>query len=166
MLRHLCGHRRQPEPRAAGEGRPMTAIRRRDHLSLVVSAPGGLHTATEPAPASTGPVPAGPPAAAAVAAPPCRTGPDTGDLSADVAALVRLVSGAPVATPASDLIAFANGDWAGLDPARDPNGSRSPGSPSPGSCRAQGGLGHAHVGNRPPASVPAGGARCARLRGH
>jgi hypothetical protein len=100
----------------------MTAIRRRDPLSLLVSAPGGLDAATEPALASTGPVPAGPPAAPAVAAPPCRTGPDTGDLSADVAALVRLVSGAPVATPASDLIAFANGDWAGLDPARDPNG--------------------------------------------
>jgi hypothetical protein len=48
----------------------MTAIRRRGHLSLIVSAPGGLDAATEPALAGTGPVPAGPPAAAAVAAPP------------------------------------------------------------------------------------------------
>jgi hypothetical protein len=40
-------------------------------------------------------------------------------LDAEAAALVRLVGSVPVATPACDLIGFANADWAGLDPARD-----------------------------------------------
>ncbi len=106
----------------------MTAIRRRGHLSLLVSAPAGQDIVTKPAIAATGlaagAVPAGPAAATVPSAPPAPpTGaPDTGGLPADAAALVRLVTGAPLATPACDLIAFANGDWAGLDPARDPNG--------------------------------------------
>ncbi len=106
----------------------MTAIRRRGHLSLLVCAPAGQDTATEQAVAATGPaagaVPPGPPAAAVPGASPSplTAAPDTGGLPADAAALVRLVTGAPLATPACDLIAFANGDWAGLDPARDPDG--------------------------------------------
>jgi integrase len=105
----------------------MTATRR-GHLSLIVSAPGGPDAPTEPAVAATGPaaeaVPAGPPAATVPAAPPAplAAAPDTGGLPADAAALVRLVTGGPLATPACDLISFANCDWAGLDPARDPNG--------------------------------------------
>ncbi|MFD2090458.1 tyrosine-type recombinase/integrase [Blastococcus deserti] len=103
------------------------ALRRRGHLSLVVSASAGEQDATGAVSLAAGAAPAlggvpAAPSAEAVPAAPRAAGPDIGDLPADAAALVRLVSGAPVATPACDLIAFANGDWAGLDPARDPNG--------------------------------------------
>lgn len=104
----------------------MTATpRRRGHLSLVVSAPAEQDATGAASPAAgavpaLGGVPAAPPAGAASLGP-LTVVPDAATLSADAAALVRLVSGAPVATPACDLIAFANGDWAGLDPARDPD---------------------------------------------
>jgi hypothetical protein len=84
----------------------MTGIRRRGHLSLVVSAPAVQDAVTEQAIAATGPaaeaVPTRASAAINPAAPPAplAAAPDTGGLPADAAALVRLVTGAPVATPA------------------------------------------------------------------
>lgn len=113
----------------------MTAARRsHGHLTLIVSTPaddaaGGL-VAGAPGPAFPAPValetvgadPSTLRAASALPAPTAPAATDTGDLGADTVALVRLVGGAPVATPGCNLITFANRAWAGLDPARDPNG--------------------------------------------
>ena len=47
--------------------------------------------------------------------------PDTGDLPAEAAAPDPAGHRGPRRHPGCDLIDFANGAWAGLDPNRDPN---------------------------------------------